>query len=142
VADRYIDVALVDAAIGRSVRESLVGDDAAPGELLIVIELATALVQSYLRNSGYATPATQDPTEILDGTVKLAVVGAVWEMLAEKPDNSLQLPDNWATSMYRVALDGILSGSVVLNLTQNLGNAPGGITVSSRASRATDLSGW
>jgi hypothetical protein len=80
VADRYIDVALVDAAIGRSVRESLVGDDAAPGELLIVIELATALVQSYLRNSGYATPATQDPTEILDGTVKLssALCGRCW----------------------------------------------------------------
>jgi hypothetical protein len=142
VADRYVDVDLVDVAIGRSVRESLVGDEAEPGELLTVIELGTALVQSYMRNSGYACPATQDPDDIEDGTVKLAVLAAIWEMLAEKPNNSLQLPENWATSMYRTALDGILSGTVQLNMPQATTNAPGGITVGTSVSRATDLTGW
>jgi len=144
VADRYIDVAYVDARIGRSVRESLVGDDAAPDELLLHIEDATADVQGFLRNSGYTCLATQDPTDIEEPVVKRAVMCIVWESLAMKPDSSLAMPENWATMPYRRALDGILSGTMTLNLPQAIGNAPGGVTISTREprARAEDLETW
>ena len=142
MADRYIDVAYVDSCIDRSVRVSLIGDEAAADELLRHIERATSLVKGYLRNSGYTCPATQDPSTIDDETVKDAVIAIVWEKLAGKPNASLTLPDGWATGPYRLALEGILSGSVQLSLPQSTKNAPGGITVGTRVARATDLSGW
>jgi len=142
VADRYIDVAYVDTCIDRTVRESLIGDEAAADELLRLIERKTSFVKGYLRNSGYTCPATQDPADIEDDVVKDAVMCLVWEALSFKPNNSLPLPENWATGTYRLALEGILSGTVQLSLPQSTKNAPGGITVGSSVSRATDLTGW
>lgn len=142
MADRYIDVAYVDSCIGSEVRESLIGDDAAADEILRHIERATSTVKAYLRNSGYTCPVTQDPADIDDETVKDAVMCLVWERLAAKPNNSLELPATWATGPYRIALEGILSGTVQLSLPQNTGSAPGGITVGTSTSRATDLTGW
>ena len=142
MADRYIDVAYVDSCIDRSVRVSLIGDEAAADELLRHIERATSFVKGYLRNSGYTCPATQDPSTIDDETVKDAVMCLVWERLAGKPNASLALPEGWKEGPYRLALEGILSGAVQLNLPQSTKNAPGGITVGTVASRATDLSGW
>lgn len=142
MADRYIDVAYVDSCIDRTVRESLIGDEAAADELLRHIERATSFVKGYLRNSGYTCPTTQDPSTIDDETVKDAVMCLVWEKLAAKPNTSLPLPEGWATGPYKLALTGILSGSVQLNLPQSTKNAPGGITVGTSVSRATDLTGW
>jgi hypothetical protein len=141
VADRYIDVAYVDARIDRSVRVSLIGDEAAADELLRFIEDGTAATQAVMRNSGYACPATQDPTDI-DPVVKQAVMSKVWEALAMKPNASLELPPNWENGPYREAWKGILSGALQPNMPQSTKNAPGGITVGTRVARATDLSGW
>lgn len=143
MADRYIDVAYVDACMGASVRAALVGEGDA-SDLIRTIERGTSLVKGYLRNSGYQCPATQDPDEIDDDTVKDAVMCCVWEILVAKPDNSLPLPVDWKTMPYRLALEGILSGAVQLNLPQSVKSAPGGITVGSSTSRArqSDLDGW
>jgi hypothetical protein len=147
VADRYIDVAYVDSCIGSTVRDSLVGDGADPDELLellTLIERKTNFVQGYLRNSGYSCPVTQSPADVSDATVKDAVMCLVWEALAFKPNNSIPLPDGWATGTYRLALEGILSGTVQLNLPQGVKSSVGGITASARVSRARqeDLGGW
>lgn len=141
MADRYINVAYVDARIDRSVRESLIGEEAAADELLRFIEDGTADTQAVMRNSGFTCPSTQDPTGI-DLVVQRAVMCRVWESLATKPNASLPLPENWSKLPYREAWDGILSGALQPNMPQSTKNAPGGITIGTSVSRATDLTGW
>lgn len=145
MADRYIDTAYVDAAMGQSVREGLLGESDL-GDLDVIIEAATALVQGYLRNSGYTVLSTVDPTEV-DPLVKLAVMALVWQMLASRPDNSLELPATWATSVYSLALGGILSGDVTLSLALTARDAVGGWSFTSRTARPAyttreELEGW
>jgi hypothetical protein len=138
MAERYIDVSYVDACLEQSVRVGLLGE-AAVGDLWTLIEGASAIVAGYLRNSGYLLPATTPPSTIADvgdAAVKQAVMCVVWEQLAARPNQTLMLPENWASMPYRIALDGILSGTMQLGLQQSAASSPGGFLGSDRASRA------
>lgn len=129
MADQYIDAAYVRNFLGTNVEGTI---EAYTGVGLTQhIEAATSLVQSYLRNSGYETPATTT-----DETVKMATMGAVWQTFASVPEASLPLPENWADHPLRIAYIGILDGSAQLTLTQADANAPGGMTFSDSTSGA------
>lgn len=137
--ERYIDVSYVDACMEQSVRVALLGE-AAVGDLQVLIEAASAIVAGYMRNSGYAVPVTTPPAtvaDVADPAVKQAVMCVVWEMLAARPNQTLELPRTWATMPYRLALDGILSGTMQLGMPQSASSSVGGFICSTRPSRAT-----
>lgn len=136
--ERYIDVSYVDACLEQSVRVGLLGE-AAVGDLQILIEGASAIVAGYLRNSGYGLPTTTIPgttADVADPAVQQAVMCVVWEQLAARPNQQLELPKTWATMPYRIALDGILSGTMQLGLPQSAASSPGGFLASSSQARS------
>lgn len=125
MADRYINVAILDAAMTSAARVALTRSATSLAELDTLIELATADVQSKMRNSGYATLETQDPAEV-SGVVQLATICRVWEMLASRPPYTLKLPDKWEELPYRAAYSDILDGDAQLPEAQSASGAPGG----------------
>jgi hypothetical protein len=147
MADQYITVAYVDARIGMSVRQALSDDGVA---VLSAVETATALVQGRLRNSGYTTPTTTT-----DQGVMAAVMGCVWQSLADQP-NGINLPDNWKTNPYYLAMVDVLngdyqpdpSGSHSLNTRDAVGGAvfsdssSTASTVRAQRSSRTNLAGY
>lgn len=131
MADSYIDTDYVKANLGTGVYNAIA---AVTGQSFTqAIYSATALVQSYLRNSGYATPATTT-----DETVKLAVLGALWQMVASTPETNLSLPEAWEDHPARLALKGIVGGNVMLTHALTTSAAIGGWTFTERATGATD----
>lgn len=90
-------------------------------ELETHIQLASSLIVGYLQNSGY-TPG--DSTT--DDRVKLATIGALWEMLASIPEVSIALPANWEAHPARIAYVGILNGDLPVSHTVTEKDAIGG----------------
>jgi hypothetical protein len=123
VADRYIDIAYVDACLDASVRLALAQS---ADDINLLIEDATAEVQGLLRNSGYSLPASPIVVANVEPQIRSAVMCGVWERLAMRPRNSLDLPADWANMPYRRARDAIENGDVQLGGTQSTDNAPGG----------------
>ncbi len=102
--DRYIDEAYVKAHIGSKLEVAMRSVHGVSVDTLI--EGGTALVQLSLRKHGYDTAAAGD-----DPLVKLAVMGAVWTMLASIPEISLKLPEGWDKHPAKVARDAIEAGA-------------------------------
>lgn len=123
MADRYIDIAYVDACLELSVRLSL-ADNA--DEINTFIEDASAEVAGLLRNSGYDVPAAPIVVADVHPTVRSATMCGVWERMALRPRYSLELPDKWEEMPYRRALDGIGDGTLQLGSGQTTSSAPGG----------------
>lgn len=116
-----------------------------------MIEAATSVIQTAMRNSGYSPPATQTASEV-EEFVKLAVLGCYWEMVAKIPEASIPLPENWPTHPAKLAYASILSGDAKLAATPSDIGAVGGFAWTendpdvddSRPPRATreELEGW
>ncbi len=119
----YIDSTFVDAYLGTAVRTALVSDSGA--NLTTLIEGATAIVQTALRNSGYSVPTTTT-----DDTVKLAVMGALWVTLSSRPEYQIALPENWKEHPCRAAYVGILNGDCPVTLSLTSRDAVGGFSFS------------
>jgi hypothetical protein len=126
VADNYLPSTDYDALLGADVHSAAVAAVGVDG-VARHAELATAYVQGYLRNSGYAVPA---PADLTNDLVRLAVSAAFIELVFAIPDLSQPLPAAWATSISKRALEGILSGDTQLDLPQSVVDAPGGWTMS------------
>jgi len=129
VAARYIDDAYVRARVGNAyLTAALVASDGV--ELSALIEDATASIQTALRNSGYESLATDvDVTAggtYSDAYVKMAVFGRVREKLAQLPQSAIPLPEDWANTDEKLALDAILSGDAQLASTPTQISAVGG----------------
>lgn len=102
--DRYIDQEYVRGHIGSQIESAMSG---VPGvSLTTIIEAATALVQLSLRKHGYPTSSAGD-----DPLVKLATLGAVWQMLSSIPAITLKLPEDWEKHPAKVARDAIEAGA-------------------------------
>jgi len=123
VADRYIDIAYVDACLELSVRLSLAEN---ADEINLFIEDSSAEVAGLMRNSGYDLPASPIVVANVHPSVRSATMCGVWERMALRPRYSLELPDNWADMPYRRALDGIGDGTLQLGSGQSTSSAPGG----------------
>lgn len=125
MADRYIDVAYVQACLELSTALSLADVTA---DINLFIEAATAEVQGLMRNSGYDVFVPAVPVVIANvhPTIRDAVMCGVWERMAMRPRYSLELPANWADLPYRRALDGIETGELQLGSGQSTSSAPGG----------------
>src|SRR3990172_2929305 len=119
MADEYITTAYVDAHIGIGLRQTWFP---VATELVTLIEGATGFVQSYLRNSGYSTPSSTT-----DETVKMAVMGALWQMAASRPATTVKIPEDWKEHPCRKAYVDILNGSVQLTHALNTRSAVGGV---------------
>lgn len=132
MADSYIDTDYIKANLGTGVYDAIA---AVTGTSFTQrIYSATALVQSYLRNSGYATPATTT-----DETVKLAVLGALWQMACSTPETNLALPEAWEDHPARLALKGIVKGDVqIAGHALSIPDAVGGWGFTEHATGATD----
>lgn len=147
MADRYISEEDVYAAMEADVVRSVLAR--AGLSLTAIIERATALIQSYLRNSGYVLPAAISPaayvvdSQMTDVTVRLAVLSGVRRQLCSLPSSSLQLPEDYGSHDETVARLGILNGDVTLSLTLNVIQAVGGakFTVSTAGSGREPRSG-
>lgn len=130
MADAYIDATYVKAHMGTGVHDAIA---AVTGSSITQrIESATALVQSYLRNNGWATPTTTS-----DEMVKLAVLGAFWQMACSTPETNVSLPDEWETHPARVAYLGILSGDAQVTHSLTKASAVGGWTYSDYSTTTT-----
>jgi hypothetical protein len=151
VADRYLTSAQVDVFLGTSVRSALVSDSGA--SITGAIETATGIVQGYLRNSGYETPTADGAvTFMLDELVKAATMGALWPILASRPEFGMALPDDWKNHPLWLAFAGLISGDMQPGLSRTSRDAVGGMTFTDgssttaggrvpRASR-TELAGY
>jgi hypothetical protein len=119
VADQYVDEDYLADLFGRDTIAAVVTTGAI--SLDVHINAGTALIQSYLRNNGYATPATTT-----DQTVMLATAGAIWQTLSSIPSVSLKLPENWQTHPAFIAYTGILSGDAPVTHSLTTTTAIGG----------------
>lgn len=150
MADRYLTESDVYAHVEADVVRSILAPSGT--SLAMLIERATALVQGSLRNSGYTVPSTQDPTTIADQSVVLATLCHVRNMLCSMPSTSLERPDSYKDKTHpeMIALLGILSGDLILNLPRSDIQSVGGWGFTSttahpeRASRTSfcQLKGW
>jgi hypothetical protein len=123
VADAYIDSTYAGSFLGGDLVTAL---DGLTGVVLTTqIEAATALIQSYMRNNGYSPVSTTDPTAV-EETVKLAVMGALWQLLTSVPEGNVSLPENWEDHPARIAYVGILTGDANLTAALDKGAAVGG----------------
>jgi len=132
MADAYIDSAYVTDHLGSAFTNAA---QVAGVDLTVKIEGATSLIQGYMRQAGYPTPSTTDPTEV-EEAVKLAVFGALVVMLQSTPEVSVNLPDNWAEHPARVAYLGILNGELQLAAAVDKSAAFGGFKWSDGTSSA------
>lgn len=123
MADRYIDIAYVDACLDATVRLALAES---ADDIYLLIEDATAEVAGLMRNSGYSLPAAPIDVTTVDPQIRSAVMCGVWERLAMRPRSSIDLPADWASMPYRRARDAIENGDVQLSSSQTTDNAPGG----------------
>jgi hypothetical protein len=128
MADRYIDENYITERMGAGIVEAI--QEIRGISLTSLIESATSTVQSFMRNSGYATPSTQDPTEITEIAVKDAVCMAVWIAAAAIPEASLKLSDNYKEHPAYQAYSGIVTGNVPLSAQPSQSGAVGGMLFS------------
>lgn len=129
MADQYIDTTYIDAHLGTNYRT---GATVSGVNITTQIEAATALVQGYLTNSGYATPSTTS-----DENVKLATLGAFRVLLASVPEATVPLPDGWDDHPARIAYLGILSGELPVSHALTNISAVGGWKASEHRSTVT-----
>lgn len=150
MADRYIDSTFIRAHLGTAY-ESAVTSLTGVSQT-VMIESATSIIQTAMRNSGYSPPVTTDPTEV-EEFVKLGTLGCYREMLATIPEGSIPLPDNWATHPAKLAYAAILSGDAKLAATPSNAGAVGGWQMTlndpddtsatqTRRSSRDELEGW
>ena len=111
MADRYIDLAYVDACLDASVRLALCPS---ANEINLLIEDSSAEIAGLLINSGYPVPASPVVLDDVHPVIRSATMCGVWERLAMRPRNALELPPEWESMAYRRARDGILNGDVTL----------------------------
>lgn len=124
MADRWLDTDYVDARMGIDVRQSLTQEQSV--DLNAFNEMATAKVQGIVRAAGYSTPAT-----VTCELCKMAVYAVLVQTISESPANNLALPENWATSEYKITLQQLIDGDIHPNLAlASVGAAIGGWTVS------------
>ena len=123
MADRYIDADYIKAHLGGGYYAAVVAVTSV--SVGVQIEAATSLIQAYMRNSGYACAATQDPDEV-EEVVKLATLGAFRELFASVPEVTVQLPQDWASNPAKVAYVGIVSGEAKLAAEPTQAGAVGG----------------
>lgn len=125
MADRWIDIAYVDARMGINARQSLTDEESV--DMNAFIEAGTSYVQGLVRAAGYTTPAT-----ITDELCKMAVYAVVYELISDAPDNSLARPDGWEQSIHKLTLVALREGDIQPTLAlASTGAAIGGWTVSS-----------
>ncbi len=108
--DQYIDETYVEDHLGTGYVNAV---QAVSGiDLTVIIEGGTGVVQGAMQNSGYSTPATTS-----DERVKLAVLGCVREMIADVPEATLPLPENWANHVMNPQrlYDAIVDGKLPLS---------------------------
>ncbi len=128
MADRYIDETYIKACVGGGYYDAVVAVTSV--SVGVMIEGATALIQGYMRNSGYACPSTQDPDDV-EVLVKLGTMGAFREMFASVPEKAIKLPENWASHPEKVAYVGIVSGEAKLADEPSQEGAVGGMIFTS-----------
>ena len=107
MADTYIDATYVKAAIGTGVHDAIA--NVTGSSITTRLEAATALIQGFMRANGY-TPGTTTTDEV----VKLATLGAFWQLAASTPETNLPLPDGWQDHPARQAYLGIKDGTIEL----------------------------
>jgi len=124
MADTYISETNVKARLGTGVHDALA---ALTGVSITQLrEDATAVIQSALRNSGYATPSTTT-----DVVVMLATFGVFLELACAIPEASIALPEQWTANEYYRARKDIVSGVVELTgHSRSIAGSVGGIVAS------------
>jgi hypothetical protein len=131
----YTSQARLEAVLGSEFVAAAISKSTAP--LAVLIADASAVVAAYLRNSGYVPPVTENPDELTDRSVALACDALVVQALCKIPEVSQLLPEGWDKSMQVIALEGILSGTVMLDMPRNPAQAVGGWAWSSNAPEVT-----
>ena len=146
MADAYVDEEYVTRLLGANFTEAI---QRIPGiDLVQIIASATAMMQSYLRNSGYAVPTPTTTDEL----VKLGTLWPIRMSLSMVPEASIPLPKDFDKLPEFIAFKGILSGDLPLGLSLSEIGAVGGFKFSNsdpssstglpqRASRS-NLSGY
>lgn len=129
MADNYLTSSDYEALLGADVVAAVVEVVGTAG-LDALSEQATAFLQGFMQNSGYATPTLADMVSANTpalGVIRMATGAALRELVSSLPDISQPVPDNWAQTVGKRSLEGILSGDMQLvGLTQNVGTSPGG----------------
>ena len=129
--DQYLTSAFIRAHLGTGYESAVTSITGVSQTTLI--ESATAVIQTALRNSGYSPPATETATDV-EEYVKLATLGCYRELLASVPEGSIPLPENWAQHPAKLAYTAILSGDARLAATPAIDTAVGGWSFSDTSS--------
>ena len=77
----------------------------------VLKEEATAVIQGARKNSGYAVLDSEDPADY-DALTKLGAHAVFRELLANVPESTIPLPDNWETSFERMTMQRIIDGDL------------------------------
>lgn len=137
MADNYLTSDDYEALLGADVFAAVVGVIGADG-LDTLAQQATGYLQGFMQNSGYSTLTLAEMVEANTpalGVIRLATGAALRELVSALPDISQPLPDNWAQTVGKRALEGVLSGDMQLvGLAQNIGTSPGGWLMTSTTS--------
>jgi hypothetical protein len=132
----YTTEARLQAALGTDYLAAATAFSTAP--LTTLIASASDVVAGYLRNNGYTPPADGVDLSTIDQTVCLATEALVARALGNIPEVSQPAPADWDKSMQVIALEGILSGTVTLNLTRSTAASVGGFLASSSTADVAD----
>jgi hypothetical protein len=131
----YIDSTYVGARLGSDLLAAIEALDGV--DLDSLISEGTDLVRALLRTNGYEPPDTDDPADITDGTVKLAVFAVVRSSLSSIPEVALPLPADWQHTAEAVALRAIRDGEVNLNMTASTVSGHGGFKFTGTSTTVT-----
>lgn len=127
MTDQYIDATYIKAHVGTGVHDAIA---AITGSSIATrAQAATSLVQAFMRAQGYTPPTSTDGTGV-EEVVKLATLGAFWQLAASTPEANIALPEEWAQHPASMALRGIRDGTAELANAPSAADAVGGVSFS------------
>lgn len=133
-ADAYVDEEYVTKHLGANFTEAIQRIQGV--DLVQIIASATAMMQGYLRNSGYAVPTPSTDDEL----VKLGTLWPIRMALSMVPEASIPLPKDFDKLSEFITFKGILSGDLPLGLAPSQIGAVGAMKFSdSSADSSTGL---
>ena len=143
MADRYFDSTYADALLGADYMAATLAESGRDFNTLV--EAATALVRSAMKNSGYTPPTSTDGTGV-EEIIKLATLGQFVEIICTAPGSTIPLPESWDTNPLKTAYQQIIDGAIQPDDDPSSDGAVGGfsISISSATTRTTrdEMDNW
>lgn len=140
MADNYIPKAYAISVIGSTATLSAFFMESGAYSTTAFVtcgEMATALVQTYMRRAGYDAPATAGTAEDL----KAITWAPFYEIACARPENSMHLPEDWQYHPSKVLFEDLKKGLAHLSVASSSDGAEGGVKFSETSTTVSSEDG-